>query len=122
MIRFVAHALVRAASPLLATPFRARAGVEMSLDTARRSACATMCLFAAMTMLAYGQRGGQQQGRGGNQGQAQGQPQAAGGAAGGAAVANPGVVQGRVLSTTGEPLRKVSLTLRSSGRGGGNFA
>ena len=42
----VAHALLRAASPLLATlgsdtMSPAEDGVEMSLDTARRSACAT---------------------------------------------------------------------------------
>ena len=40
----VAHALVRAASPLLAMTAEAcctRPGVEMSLDTARKSACAT---------------------------------------------------------------------------------
>ena len=40
----VAHALLRAASPLVATPAEARCtrrGVEMSLDTARTSACAT---------------------------------------------------------------------------------
>jgi Carboxypeptidase regulatory-like domain len=31
----------------------------------------------------------------------------------------PGSLEGRVMSTTGEPLRKVSLTLRPNGRGGG---
>jgi len=42
--QIVAHALVRAASPLLATPDTQSTrdhGVEMSLDTARTSACAT---------------------------------------------------------------------------------
>ncbi len=34
----------------------------------------------------------------------------------------PGSVEGRVMSTTGEPLRKVSLTLRPNGRGGGSYA
>jgi 5-hydroxyisourate hydrolase-like protein (transthyretin family) len=34
----------------------------------------------------------------------------------------PGSVEGHVLSTTGEVLRKVSLTLRPNGRGGGNYA
>ena len=34
----------------------------------------------------------------------------------------PGSLEGRVMSTTGEPLRKVSLTLRPNGRGGGNYA
>src|SRR5258708_40319157 len=38
----VAHALVRAASPLMATPVLRPEGVEMSLDTARTSACATL--------------------------------------------------------------------------------
>jgi hypothetical protein len=33
----------------------------------------------------------------------------------------PGSVEGRVMSTTGEALRKVSLTLRPNGRGGGNY-
>jgi hypothetical protein len=38
----VAHALLRAASALMPTPgSAARASVEKSLDTARRSACAT---------------------------------------------------------------------------------
>ena len=37
----VAHALVRAASALVPTPAAAQAGVATSLDTARRSACAT---------------------------------------------------------------------------------
>src|SRR6185295_18877115 len=34
----------------------------------------------------------------------------------------PGSVAGRVVSTTGEPLRKVSLSLRPNGRGGGNYS
>ncbi|MCU1335499.1 MAG: hypothetical protein JWO19_1080 [Bryobacterales bacterium] len=34
----------------------------------------------------------------------------------------PGSVEGRVMSTTGEPLRKVSLTLRPNGRAGGNYS
>ena len=34
----------------------------------------------------------------------------------------PGSVEGHVLSTTGEVLRKVSLTLRPNGRGGGTYA
>jgi protocatechuate 3,4-dioxygenase beta subunit len=34
----------------------------------------------------------------------------------------PGSVEGRVLSATGEPLRKVSLSLRPNGRGGGNYS
>ena len=34
----------------------------------------------------------------------------------------PGSVEGRVMSTTGEALRKVSLTLRANGRGGGSYA
>jgi hypothetical protein len=33
----------------------------------------------------------------------------------------PGSVEGRAMSTTGEPLRKVSLTLRPNGRGGGSY-
>ena len=45
--RAVAHALLRAASALLPTPgldamLLAGDGVEISLDTARRSACATL--------------------------------------------------------------------------------
>jgi hypothetical protein len=84
-------------------------------------------LFAALTLLwAQGGRGNaprgrgnpnDQQGQGGQAGQAgqtagQGTP---------AVTLAPGSVEGRVLSTTGEVLRKVSLTLRPNGRGGGNF-
>jgi protocatechuate 3,4-dioxygenase beta subunit len=34
----------------------------------------------------------------------------------------PGTVEGRVMSTTGEALRKVALTLRPNGRGGGSYS
>jgi hypothetical protein len=62
-------------------------------------------LFAAFAVLwAQGGRGGGQN------------------AAGTSAVTlPPGSVEGRVLSTTGEVLRKVSLTLRPNGRGGGSY-
>jgi hypothetical protein len=64
-------------------------------------------------------------------GQVQGQQNAAGrgnqnqGQAGQAAPAvslPPGSIEGRVMSTTGEPLRKVSVSLRPNGRGGGNYS
>src|SRR5689334_20691862 len=51
--------------------------------------------------------------------QTQGQP-VAGGQGAPAVNLPPGSVEGRVMSTTGEPLRKVSLSLRPNGRGGGN--
>ncbi|MBZ5674288.1 MAG: carboxypeptidase-like regulatory domain-containing protein [Acidobacteriia bacterium] len=66
-----------------------------------------------------------QGGRGrGNQGQAQtGQPGQAGQPGQGtpAVTLPPGSVEGRVLSITGEVLRKVTLTLRPNGRGGGSY-
>ncbi len=66
-----------------------------------------------------GQNGQGQNGQGGRGNQTgQGQTGAAG-----AAVADvpPGSVAGRVMSTTGEPVRKASLTLRPNGRGAGSF-
>ena len=56
-------------------------------------------------------RGNQNQGQAGQAGQ--GTP---------AVTLPPGSVEGRVMSTTGEVLRKVSLTLRPNGRGGGSYA
>jgi hypothetical protein len=69
---------------------------------------------------AQGQNGPGQNGQGGRGNQnGQGQTGAAGTAA---ADLPPGTVEGRVISTTGEPVRKASLTLRPNGRGGGSFA
>lgn len=73
-------------------------------------------LSAALVIFAQGQGGGggqgkapQQQGQGGGQAQGQAQP-----------TQPPGTVTGTVVNAkTGEPLRKVLLTLRPSGRGGG---
>ena len=39
--RFVAHALLRAVSPLMATPVDSRRGVDKSVDAARMNPCAT---------------------------------------------------------------------------------
>jgi 5-hydroxyisourate hydrolase-like protein (transthyretin family) len=59
-------------------------------------------------------RGNQNQPQAGQTGQAgQGTP---------AVTLPPGSVEGHVLSTTGEVLRKVSLTLRPNGRGGGSYS
>jgi len=83
-------------------------------------------LILAAAIVAYAQRGGggrngQNQGQNG-QGQA-GQAQGVQGGQGAPAVTlPPGSVEGRVMSTTGEPLRKVSLSLRPNGRGGGNYS
>jgi len=83
-------------------------------------------LILAAAIMAYAQRGGggrngQNQGQNG-QGQA-GQAQGVQGGQGAPAVTlPPGSVEGRVMSTTGEPLRKVSLSLRPNGRGGGNYS
>src|SRR5689334_6477598 len=85
---------------------------------------AVTLLFLAAATLAYAQRGG----RGGqNQGQngqtSQGQAgQVQGGQGAPAVTLPPGSVEGLVISTTGEPLRKVSLSLRPNGRGGGNYS
>jgi 5-hydroxyisourate hydrolase-like protein (transthyretin family) len=88
-----------------------------------------LCLATATS--AFAQRGG---GGGGRGGQNQGQPgQAAVGAQppqvgqgpgqGTPSVTlPPGSVEGRVMSITGEPLRKVSVSLRPNGRGGGNYS
>jgi 5-hydroxyisourate hydrolase-like protein (transthyretin family) len=88
-----------------------------------------LCLATATS--ASAQRGG---GGGGRGGQNQGQPgQAAVGAQppqvgqgpgqGTPSVTlPPGSVEGRVMSITGEPLRKVSVSLRPNGRGGGNYS
>jgi 5-hydroxyisourate hydrolase-like protein (transthyretin family) len=66
---------------------------------------------------AAGGRGNQNQGQGGQGGQngqaGQGTP---------AVTLPPGSVTGHVLSTTGEVLKKVTLTLRPNGRGGGSFS
>src|SRR6478736_1219658 len=73
---------------------------------------ATIGLFLAFS--AYSQQGGQQQGggqqqSGNNQNTGQAQP--------------AGAVTGQVVSsTTGEPLRKVSVTLQPQGRGGSSSA
>src|SRR5437016_173331 len=93
---------------------------------------AVTILFLAAATLVYGQRGGggrggQNQGNQGQNGQAgQGQAGQAQGVQGGqgspAVTLPPGSVEGRVMSTTGEPLRKVSLSLRPNGRGGGNYS
>ena len=77
---------------------------------------AAVSLFAAVAAFSQGQGGGQQgggqQGRGQQGQQGQQQQQAA-------PAQPPGSVTGQVVSsTTGEPLRKVSLTLRPQGRGG----
>src|SRR4029079_11435294 len=91
-----------------------------------------VCLLAAAGL--YAQRGGggggfpnpQGQGGQGQGGQGQGAagrqngPNAQGGQS--AAHLPPGTVEGRVMSTTGEPIRKASLTLRPNGRGGGNYS
>jgi hypothetical protein len=50
----VAHALVRAASPLLATLSTHYQGVEMSLGTARKSACATIAAVALIALAGCG--------------------------------------------------------------------
>jgi len=79
-------------------------------------------LLATLTLL-----WGQDRGRGGA-GQQQGGPgqQGASGPGGGqgtpAVTLPPGSVEGHVLSTTGEVLRKVTLTLRPNGRGGGSYS
>jgi uncharacterized protein (DUF2141 family) len=62
---------------------------------------------------------GQNTNGGGNQNQGQGGPAGQGTPA---VTLPPGSVEGRVMSTTGEPLRKVSLTLRPNGRGGGSYS
>ncbi|HEY2842180.1 MAG TPA: hypothetical protein VGJ09_00965, partial [Bryobacteraceae bacterium] len=99
-------------------------------------------LILAAATLAYAQRGGGgggrnnqnsgQQGGPGGQGGQQGQAgqQAQGGQAGQASAGQttpgvtllPGSVEGRAMSINGESLRKVSLTLRPNGRGGGSYA
>lgn len=92
-------------------------------------------LFLSAATLAYAQRGGGGGFGRGNQNQGQpgqaGQPvpggqtnQAGPGGGQGTPAVNlpPGSVEGRVMSTTGEPLRKVSLSLRPNGRGGGNYS
>ena len=84
------------------------------------SRAVTILCLAAVT-LAYAQRGGgggAQQGRG-NQNQG---PAGQAGQAAPAVTLPPGSLEGRVMSTTGEPLRKVSLSLRPNGRGGGNYS
>jgi hypothetical protein len=94
-------------------------------------ALSVVCLLVAAGL--YAQRGGGgvpnppgptgqgQNGQGGGRGGQNGQSQ---NGAGGVAAADlpPGTVEGRVISTTGEPVRKASLTLRPNGRGGGSFA
>ena len=81
-----------------------------------------MALCLAATLVSA-QRGG---GRGATPNQPTGQAQGPAGQnqSGGAPAVNllPGSVEGRVVSTTGEPLRKVSLSLRPNGRGGGNYS
>lgn len=75
----------------------------------------SVSLFFAVAAFPQGQGGGQGQGgQGGARGQqGQGQQQQA------TPAQPPGSVTGQVVSsTTGEPLRKVSLTLRPQGRGG----
>ena len=84
-------------------------------------------LLAGMPVLrAQGGRGGGQNAGGGRGNQNQGQQAQAGqtGQAGQgtpAVTLPPGSVEGHVLSTTGEVLRKVTLTLRPNGRGGGSY-
>jgi len=93
------------------------------------SRAATILFLAAATLVSGqrgggGGRGGQNQGQAGPAGQGQaGQIQGGQGGQGSPAVTlPPGSVEGRVMSTTGEPLRKVSLSLRPNGRGGGNYS
>jgi len=91
--------------------------------------CALLVLSAVLSGQgrggqAGGGRGNQNQGQtqGQNQGQPQGQNQGQAGQAAAAVSLPPGTVEGRVMSATGEPLRKVALSLRPNGRGGGNYA
>jgi len=85
-------------------------------------------LLAALTILwgqggrgnAVGGRGNPNQGQQGQGGQG-GQAGQASGQGTPAVTLPPGSVEGHVLSTTGEVLRKVTLTLRPNGRGGGNY-
>jgi len=91
-----------------------------------KSFCAASALLAT-TILLWGQggRGGGQAPGGQAPGQATGRGNQNQGQAGQGAPAvtpPPGTVEGRVMSTTGEVLRKVSLTLRPNGRGGGTYA
>src|ERR1700682_2725225 len=72
-----------------------------------KSSLTASAMFATALLL-WGQGG-----RGGGQNASQGAP---------AVTLPPGSVEGRVMSSTGEPLRKVSLTLRPNGRGGGNYS
>src|SRR5689334_13890306 len=95
-----------------------------SMELVKTLAIAGAVLVTA-TLLLWAQGG-----RGGFGGQGQGQPgqagpranQPAGGQSAPAVTLPPGTVEGRVMSTTGEVLRKVSLTLRPNGRGGGTYA
>jgi Carboxypeptidase regulatory-like domain len=76
-----------------------------SMDLVKTLAIAvSVCLCAALIMWA-------QRGRGGPVSQTPAP----------AVTLPPGSVEGRVMSTTGEPLRKVSITLRPNGRGGGSY-
>jgi hypothetical protein len=78
------------------------------------------CTLLALPIALSGQgRGGQ---AGGGRGQNQGQNQGQTGQIAPAVSLPPGAVEGRVMSATGEPLRKVALSLRPNGRGGGNYS
>ena len=78
---------------------------------------ASTLLAAAILLWGQAGRGGGQNANGrGNQSQGQA------GQGAPAVTLPPGSVEGRVTSTTGEPLRKVVLTLRPNGRGGGNYS
>jgi len=80
-------------------------------------------LTAFAVLWAQGGRGGGQNAAGGRGNQDQGQSGQTGQAGQGTPTVTllPGSVTGHVLSTTGEVLRKVSLTLRPNGRGGGSY-
>jgi hypothetical protein len=92
-----------------------------TLKTAR---LAWALIATAVILGAQGRGGGQNANGRGNQnpGQNQGQNQGQAGQGTPAVTLPPGTVEGRAMSTTGEPLRKVSLTLRPNGRGGGNYS
>ena len=90
------------------------------------------CALFATAILLWGQGGrggggfggqppvGQNTNGRGNQNQGQNQGQAGQGTP--AVTLPPGSLEGRVMSTTGEPLRKVSVSLRANGRGVGSYA
>ena len=90
----------------------------MCINSMKTLLAASTLMAAAILLWGQGARNAGPQNPGGRGKQNQGQ---AGQAAPGVNLP-PGSVEGRVMSATGEPLRKVTLTLRPNGRGGGNYS